>query len=122
LETAAGRTACDAQNCEQSSCAAIKNNYDTATRTFKAPPAISRSDGSNALHQREARVYSAPFQVSNNDQEKLQNAAPPPPQQPSGEQQPDDDSRRPEQPNVDDQGQWPHQQAPADPSGKSDVS
>ncbi len=95
LDTAAGRTACDAQHCEHSSCAAIKNNYDTSSKTFKAPPTILRADGTNALHQREQQVYTAPFQVSPQDQEKLQKGTPQQAQQQSGNE-----------PYVDEQGQW----------------
>jgi hypothetical protein len=74
LDTASGRYPCDAQNCDQSSCAAIKNNYDSSTRTFKAPPAIKRADGSDALRQRDAKVYSGAYQITNEDREKLQQA------------------------------------------------
>ncbi|CAF0841550.1 unnamed protein product [Adineta steineri] len=76
LDAATGRYPCDAQNCDQSSCATIKNNYDATTRTFKAPPTISRLDGSNALHQRESKLYTAPFQITRQDQEKVQQSAP----------------------------------------------
>ncbi|CAF3988944.1 unnamed protein product [Rotaria sordida] len=44
LDAANSRAPCFAQYCEHSSCAAIKNNYDASTRTFKAPPSILRSD------------------------------------------------------------------------------
>lgn len=101
LDTAAGRTPCDAQNCDQSSCAAIKNNYDISTRTFKAPPPIRRADGTDALRQREPRVYAAPFQVVSQDQEKLNQAVPP--QQPTGGDQQDYDSNRPNNQNGNDQ-------------------
>jgi hypothetical protein len=72
LDTASGRYPCDAHNCDQSSCAAIKNNYDTSTRTFKSPPTIKRADGSDALRQREPKVYTGPYQISNQDREKVQ--------------------------------------------------
>jgi hypothetical protein len=85
LDTASGRYPCDAQSCDQSSCAAIKTNYDASTRTFKAPPAIKRADGSDALRQREPKVYTAPFQISNQDLEKFQQGASQ--QQPQQEQQ-----------------------------------
>jgi hypothetical protein len=75
LDSASGRYACDAQNCDKSSCAAIKNNYDAVTRSFKAPPPITRADGSNALHQREPKVYTSPYQISNQDREKIQQDA-----------------------------------------------
>jgi len=88
LDAAAGRTPCDAQHCEHSSCAVIKNNYDEATRTFKAPPPILRSDGTNALQPRPSRVYTTPFQVSQQDQEKLQKGIPPPVQQSQSEYDP----------------------------------
>ncbi|CAM4739739.1 unnamed protein product [Rotaria magnacalcarata] len=71
LDTASGRYPCDAQNCEQSSCAAIRDNFDAATRTFKTPPPIKRVDGSDALRPREPKVYTAPFQVASQDQEKF---------------------------------------------------
>jgi hypothetical protein len=86
LDTASGRFPCDAQNCEQSPCAVIKNNYDASTRTFKTPPTIKRPDGTDALRQREPKVYNAPFQVPQQDQEKLQQAVPPQVPQPSGNQ------------------------------------
>jgi len=85
LDAAAGRGACDAQHCEHSSCAAIKNNYDASTRTFKAPPAILRADGSNALYPRTPRVYQAAAKLSQQDQEKLQQAFPQQVQQPQEE-------------------------------------
>ncbi|CAF1134590.1 unnamed protein product [Adineta steineri] len=91
LDTAAGRLPCSPQGCENSPCAAIKNNYNAETSTFNPPPQIRRSDGSDALRQREPRVYSVPFQVAQQDQQKLQNAVPPP--QP---EQPDEDQRRPD--------------------------
>jgi hypothetical protein len=75
LDTASGRYPCDAQGCDQSSCAAIKDNYDSSTRTFKAPPAIRRADGTDALRQREAKVYTGAFQISGQDQEKLEQGA-----------------------------------------------
>jgi hypothetical protein len=107
LDTASGRGPCDAQHCEHSSCAAIKNNYDVSTKTFNAPPPIRRSDGSDALRQPAARVYTAPFQVPSQDQEKLEKGIPKPaPPQPEDE----DDSRRPGDPNQ-----------PYNPSGKSSM-
>ncbi|CAF4095576.1 unnamed protein product, partial [Rotaria sordida] len=62
LDAANSRAPCFAQYCEHSSCAAIKNNYDASTRTFKAPPSILRSDDTNAVHQRKSRIYSTPYQ------------------------------------------------------------
>ena len=85
LENAAGRSPCDAQNCERSSCAAIKNNFDASTRTFKSPPAIRRADGSDALRMREPKTYQGPYHVTNQDQEKLHQAVPPH-QQSSGQE------------------------------------
>jgi hypothetical protein len=110
LDTAAGRTACDAENCDRSSCAAIKNNYDANTRQFSAPPAIRRADGSDALRQREPRIYTAPFQIAQPDQEKLSRgmliAAP---------AQPDEEEvRRPDQEPA---GEWQPNQ-PYGPQGK----
>lgn len=75
MDSASGRYPCDAQHCEHSSCAAIKNNYDGSTRTFKAPPAIKRSDGSDALRQRDPKVYTEPYQISHQDQDKAQQGA-----------------------------------------------
>ena len=72
LDTASGRYPCEALNCEQSSCPAIRNNYDAAARTFKQPPPIKRADGSDALRQREPKVYTSPYQISNQDQAKGQ--------------------------------------------------
>ncbi len=83
MDTASGRYPCDAPNCDQSSCAAIKNNYDAITRTFKTPSAIKRADGSDALRQREAKVYTGPFQISNQDRERFQQS---PAQQSSGQE------------------------------------
>jgi hypothetical protein len=85
LDTATGRTPCNAPHCEHSSCAAIKNNYDAGSNTFKAPPQILRADGSNALHPRQPQVYSGPFQVSPQDQEKFQKGTPQQIQPPSGD-------------------------------------
>lgn len=116
MDTASGRFPCDAQNCDQSSCAAIRNNYDASTRTFKAPPTIRRSDGSDALRQREPRVYTAPFQVSRYDQEKVQRANPQgQQQQQQQEQQPNQDhdaqqhDQHQQQPNQYDDQQQQHQ-------------
>ncbi|UJR13424.1 hypothetical protein I4U23_000439 [Adineta vaga] len=94
LDTAAGRAPCDAQDCDQSSCNAIKNSYNAETRQFTPPPPIQRADGTDALRQREPRLYTAPFQVSRQDQEKLNQGLPPPTQPPQtdeGEQRPDQD-------------------------------
>jgi hypothetical protein len=98
LDNAAGRTPCDAQNCEKSSCAAIKNNYDASTRTFTAPPPIRRADGSNALRARETIAYTGPFQVSRQDQEKLSQGLPQQ-QQPQQEQPGQDQQGQPYDPN-----------------------
>jgi len=84
LDTAAGRGACDAQGCDQSSCAAIKNNYNAETRTFNAPPAILRADGSNAFYPRPARPHSSAPQISNQDQQKLHEGIPQQQQQHDG--------------------------------------
>ncbi|CAF1145494.1 unnamed protein product [Adineta steineri] len=78
LDTAAGRLPCSPQGCEYSSCAAIKNNYNADTGTFIPPPTIRRSDGTDALREREPRVYTAPYQVTPQDKQKLQNAISPP--------------------------------------------
>ncbi|CAF3339176.1 unnamed protein product [Rotaria sp. Silwood1] len=106
LDTASGRYPCEAQNCEQSSCAAIKDNFDASTRTFKTPPPIRRGDGSDALRPREPKVYTAPFQVSRQDQEKVQHAAPHHVHQPSEE---DSDGQR----------QQPEGVRPAGPSDRT---
>jgi len=82
LDTVSGRYPCDARGCEQSSCAAIKNNYDATTRTFKTPPAIKRADGSDALRQREPKVYTSSYHISNQDRQKAQQGGS---QQPSGQ-------------------------------------
>lgn len=79
LDSAIGRTPCDAENCDRASCAAIKNNYNTQTRTFNPPPTIRRADGSDALRPRDPKVYSSPSQIASQDQQKLQVAAPQPP-------------------------------------------
>ncbi|CAF0921326.1 unnamed protein product [Adineta steineri] len=92
LDTAAGRVPCNAQDCGASSCAVIKNNYNANTNTFNPPPPIRRSDGTNALLERDPRVYTAPFQVAPQDQQKLQNAAL---QQQQQQQQSEEDNRRP---------------------------
>ena len=75
LDSASGRYPCDAPNCEQSSCPAIRNNFDATARTFKTPAAIRRADGSDALRQREAKVYTSAYQISNQDREKSQQGA-----------------------------------------------
>jgi hypothetical protein len=85
LHSAAGVTPCNAIHCDHSSCTAIKNNYDAKTRTFKAPPMILRADGSNALRQREPQGYSGPYQITSEDQDKLQQGTPQQVQQPSGD-------------------------------------
>jgi hypothetical protein len=72
LDTASGRYPCEALNCEQSSCPAIRNNYDAAARTFKPPPAIKRADGSDALRPREPKVYTSPYQITSEDKGKGQ--------------------------------------------------
>lgn len=85
LESALGRTPCEAENCDRSTCAAIKNNYNAQTRTFNAPPTIRRADGSDALRPREPKVYSSSSQIASQDQQKLHNGAP---QQPPREEPP----------------------------------
>ena len=112
LDAAAGRQPCDAQHCEHSSCAAIKNNYNAAERTFNAPPRILRADGSDALRQREPRVYTEPYQITHQDQEKLQQGTP---QQ--APQQPVDESQRP---GEGDQGRHPGHHY--NPQGKAMIS
>lgn len=72
LDFASGRYPCDAQNCEQSACPAIRDNYDTATRTFKELPPIKRADGTNALRQREQKVYTTSYRVPQGDKDKVQ--------------------------------------------------
>ena len=83
LDTAIGRTACNAENCDRSTCAAIKNNYNAQTATFNAPPTIRRADGSDALRPRDQRVYNSPAQIAAQDQQKLQSGVP---QQPAREE------------------------------------
>ncbi|CAF4052721.1 unnamed protein product [Adineta steineri] len=91
LDTAVGRFPCSPQGCEYSSCDAIKNNYNADTSTFNPPPTIQRSDGTDALREREPRVYTAPYQVTPQDKEKFLNAAPV-----TQPEQPDEDRRRPD--------------------------
>ncbi|CAF1146615.1 unnamed protein product [Adineta steineri] len=91
LDTAVGRFPCSPQGCEYSSCVAIKNNYNADTSTFNPPPTIQRSDGTDALREREPRVYTAPYQVTPQDKEKFLNAAPV-----TQPEQPDEDRRRPD--------------------------
>nr|BAJ98069.1 predicted protein [Hordeum vulgare subsp. vulgare] len=80
LDSASGRYPCDAQDCDRSSCPAIQSNYDAQERKFKSPPAIQRADGTDAFRQREAKVYSGPYHITNQDLEKSQ-------QQSSGQSQ-----------------------------------
>ncbi|CAF4378012.1 unnamed protein product, partial [Rotaria magnacalcarata] len=63
LNSAVGRTPCDIQDCDRSTCSAIKNNYDPTTHLFKSPPSIQRADGTDALHQRQSKVYTTSYQV-----------------------------------------------------------
>ncbi|CAF2758443.1 unnamed protein product [Rotaria sp. Silwood2] len=93
LNTAVARTTCEPQGCERSSCTTIRNNYDPSIHAFKAPPTIRRSDGSDALRQREPRVYTKPYQVQSNDRDKLHRGMPQ--QQPVPHTPTDDDSQRP---------------------------
>lgn len=86
LDTASGRYPCEAQMCEKSSCEAIRNNYDESTHTFKTPPPIKRADGSDALRQREPKVYATSYRVPQQDQEKLQKGLPHHSQQSSGQE------------------------------------
>lgn len=131
LDTASGRYPCDAQNCEQSSCPSIRNNYDAETRTFKTPPPVKRADGSNALRPRDPKVYTSPYQVSHQDQEKVQKAVPHHAQQTSGQDnqgqadagQSADQSAHTDMPHdhgqhedAGEQGPWSAQQ-PSHPSG-----
>ena len=108
LDAAAGRMPCKAQGCEDSSCPAIKNNYDAATGQFTPPPSIQRADGSDALRPRAARVYSGPYQISSHDQEKLRSGNPTAPAP-----RPDEDDQQ--QPDRDGTGQ----RDPNEPQGKS---
>ena len=80
MDSASGRYPCDAQDCDRSSCPAIQSNYDAQERKFKSAPAIQRADGTDAFRQREAKVYSGPYHITNQDLEKSQ-------QQPSGQGQ-----------------------------------
>ncbi|CAF1445360.1 unnamed protein product [Adineta ricciae] len=114
LDAAAGRMPCSAQDCEHSSCAAIKNNYDAATGQFTPPPPIQRADGSDALRPRATRVYTAPFQISSQDQEKLRSGIPTTPAPKPDEddqQQPDRDGTGQRDPN---EPQDPYDQYPPD--------
>ena len=76
LNSVVGRTPCDIQDCDRSTCSAIKNNYDSTTHLFKSPPSIQRADGTDALHQRQPKVYTTPYQVLDSDREKLHQAIP----------------------------------------------
>ena len=111
MDTASGRYPCDAPSCDQSSCPAIRNNFDATARTFKAPPAIRRADGSDALRQREAKVYSSAYQISNQDRDKSQQGASQQQQQPSNGQGGEDQQQQ--------QQQQPSDVTPADPQKKS---
>ncbi|CAF0849786.1 unnamed protein product [Adineta steineri] len=110
LDTAVGRFPCSPQDCEYSSCAAIKNNYNADTSTFNPPPTIQRSDGTDALREREPRVYTAPYQVTPQDKQKLQNAISPPQPEQSNE-----DRRRPD-------CEYQAPDAPYDPQDADDYS
>lgn len=76
LNTVAGRAACEAKDCDRSTCDAIRNNYDVLLSAFKAAPTIRRTDGTDAFRQRDPQVYSTTYQVSPADREKLQRAIP----------------------------------------------
>ncbi|CAF1400946.1 unnamed protein product, partial [Rotaria sordida] len=91
-------SSCDAQLCEDSSCDAIKNNYNANSSTFNVPPPIQRSDGTNALRKREPRVYTVPFQIAPQDQEKFQQGT-----SQQLQQSPEADSQRPD---ADEQNLW----------------
>ncbi|CAF1238449.1 unnamed protein product [Adineta ricciae] len=71
LNAALGETPCDAEECENSACFVIKQNYDAKTHTFKTPLSIPRSDGTNALRKRQERVYTTPYLISSEDQDKF---------------------------------------------------
>ena len=115
LDASVGRSPCDAQNCDQSSCAAIKNNYDASSRTFKSLPPVTRADGSNALRQREPKVYSTPFQVSQQDQDKLRQAIPASQQVASGGSDDQDQQRND---NDDENNNQRRPETPNNPNGK----
>ena len=104
LSSTVGRTRCDAHNCDQSSCAVIKNNYDVLTRTFKSPVPVIRADGSDALRQREPNVYRTPFQVPQHDQDKVRQATLSSEQASSGEAD-DQDQQQASSGEADDQDQ-----------------
>ncbi|CAF0795632.1 unnamed protein product [Didymodactylos carnosus] len=62
------------ENCAQSSCQTIRDNFDTNTNTFKKPPEIRRADGTNALEHRSPKVYTQAYQPNPNDVRKYQTA------------------------------------------------
>jgi len=128
LEAATRRPPCHVENCKQSSCAAIRDNYDASTNTFKSPPPIRRADGSDALQPREPRVHSAPYQVSRHDQEKYQQGRPPQQQQHDQQQHDQQQHDQHQQPHHDSnvqQGQYDDQQQQQDgvtPAGQTKKS
>ncbi|CAF1955652.1 unnamed protein product [Rotaria magnacalcarata] len=93
LNSAVGRTPCDIQDCDRSTCSAIKNNYDPTTHLFKSPPSIQRADGTDALHQRQSKVYTTSYQVLDSDREKLHLAIPQHSQQEHDNQTPSDNEQ-----------------------------
>ncbi|CAF4270578.1 unnamed protein product, partial [Rotaria magnacalcarata] len=69
------------------------NNYDPTTHLFKSPPSIQRADGTDALHQRQSKVYTTSYQVLNSDREKLHLAIPQHSQQEHDNQTPSDNEQ-----------------------------
>lgn len=96
LNAASNRYACDAPNCEQSSCPAIRNSYDATTRSFKAPPKISRADGSDAFRPADAKVYKSAYKIPAQDRKKVQQDASAAPAS-DNDQQNDDENEQPQQ-------------------------
>ncbi|CAF4885523.1 unnamed protein product, partial [Rotaria sp. Silwood1] len=69
-----GQSLCDIDNCEYSTCSAIRNNYDSSLRAFKMPPSIFRADGTNILDERRINIYTKPYKIPENDRKKYDKA------------------------------------------------
>ncbi|CAF1198417.1 unnamed protein product [Didymodactylos carnosus] len=77
LQSATNQVPCTPyENCAQSTCQAIRDNFDTNTNAFNKPPEIRRADGTSALEHRSPAVYAQPYQLSSNDISKYQAAVP----------------------------------------------
>ncbi|CAF4877993.1 unnamed protein product, partial [Rotaria sp. Silwood1] len=69
-----GQSLCDIDNCEYSTCSAIRNNYDSSLRAFKMSPSIFRADGTNILDERRINIYTKPYKIPENDRKKYDKA------------------------------------------------